>query len=116
MKVCTIAGRLTRDCQVQTYEERQFASFSVAVDDGYGKNKGVMYFEITYYRSGIAQYLTKGTRVCVSGDLRRLEHNGKTYLTISASDVSIQGGGKPRDEHTSQPQPAMAQMDDEIPF
>lgn len=123
MKVCTIAGRLTRDCQVQTYEERQFASFSVAVDDGYGQNKGVMYFDVTYRRSGIAQYLTKGTRVCVSGDLRRREHDGKTYLAINASDVSIQGGGKPREEPTGNFQNrkndmlnSTGHMDDEIPF
>ena len=116
MKVCTIAGRLTKDCQVQENEGRQFATFSVAVDDGYGQNKGVMFFDVTYHRSAVAQYLTKGTKVCVSGELKQREYNGKTYLSIRAADLSLMGGGKSRDEQTTQPQPAMAGMDDEIPF
>ena len=116
MKVCTIAGRLTKDCQVQENEGRQFATFSVAVDDGYGQNKGVMFFDVTYNRSAVAQYLTKGTKVCVSGELKQREYNGKTYLSIRAADLSLMGGGKPRDEHTTNPKPAMADMDDEIPF
>jgi len=75
-----------------------------------------MFFDVTYHRSAVAQYLTKGTKVCVSGELKQREYNGKTYLSIRAADLSLMGGGKPRDEYTSQPQPAMAGMDDEIPF
>ena len=101
MKVCTIAGRLTKDCQVQENEGRQFATFSVAVDDGYGQNKGVMFFDVTYHRSAVAQYLTKGTKVCVSGELKQREYNGKTYLSIRAADLSLMGGGKPRNEQSS---------------
>ena len=115
MKVCTIAGRLTKDCQIKENEGRQFATFSVAVDDGYGQNKGVMYFDITYHRSAVAQYLTKGTRVCVSGELKQREYNGKTYLSIRASDLSLMGGGASRDGQTPPPQQHHA-MDDEIPF
>lgn len=115
MKVCTIAGRLTKDCQVQEKEGRQFATFSVAVDDGYGQNKGVMFFDVTYHRSAVAQYLTKGTKVCVSGELKQREYNGKTYLSIRAADLSLMGGGKPRDEQTSAPQ-QREMMDDEIPW
>jgi len=116
MKVCTIAGRLTKDSKIQENAGGQFAAFSVAVDDGYGQDKGVMFFDVTYYRTKVSEYLTKGTKVVVAGELKQREYNGKTYLSIRASELSIMGGGKPRDEQTSQPQPAMAGMDDEIPF
>ena len=116
MKVCTIAGRLTKDSQVQANEGREFVTFSVAVDDGYGANKGVMFFDVTYNRTGVAPYLKKGKQVVVSGELKQREYNGKTYLSIRANDLALTGGGAQRDEHTSQPQPAMANMDDEIPF
>lgn len=123
MKVCTIAGRLTKDCQVQENEGRQFATFSVAVDDGYGQNKGVMFFDVTYHRSAVAQYLTKGTKVCVSGELKQREYNGKTYLSIRAADLSLMGGGKPREEptrnfqsHQNDMLKSTGHMDDEIPF
>ena len=119
MKAITIAGRLTKDGKVQENEGRQFATFSVAVDDGYGDNKGVMYFDVSYHRSGVVQYLTKGTRVAVSGELKQREYNGKTYLQIRAADLSLMGGGVPRSTDQSSGEdssPPSNDMDDDIPF
>ena len=48
MKVCTIAGRLTKDCQVQENEGRQFATFSVAVNKGYSRDAGTDWFQVNY--------------------------------------------------------------------
>lgn len=120
MKAITIAGRLTKDGQVQENEGRQFATFSVAVDDGYGENKGVMYFDVTYHRSAIVQYLSKGTRVAVSGELKQRMYKDKTYLQIRASDVSLMGGGRPKEEQRyDQPDQNpgnTGELESEIPF
>ena len=82
-----------------------------------------MFFDVTYHRSAVAQYLTKGTKVCVSGELKQREYNGKTYLSIRAADLSLMGGGKPREEPTGNFQNrqndmlnSTGHMDDEIPF
>ena len=54
MKAITIVGRLTKDGEVQQNEKGEFVRFSVAVDDGYGMNKGTMFFDVTYNRTQIA--------------------------------------------------------------
>lgn len=115
MKNISIAGRATKDCEVKQNQDRSFATFSVAVDDGFGADKGVMFFDVTYHREGVAQYITKGTRVAVTGELKQREYNGKTYLSIRASDLALMGGGKPTDGQTGG-NVNPADMDDEIPF
>lgn len=115
MKNISIAGRATKDCEVQTHQERKFATFSVAVDDGFGQDKGVMYFDVTYHRAGVAEYITKGTRVAVTGELKQREYNGKTYLSIRATALQPMGGGKPKDDQSGG-NVNPADMDDEIPF
>ena len=116
MKAITIVGRLTKDCEVQQNEKGGFVRFSVAVDDGYGQDKGSMFFDVTYNRTQIAQYLNKGTTVAVTGELKAREYNGKTYLSVRPSEVKLLGGGK-RDavKHTEWQAP-QREFDDSIPF
>ena len=123
MKVCTIIGRLTKDSQIQENERGGFLKFSVAVDDGYGANKGTIYFDVDYNRTQIAQYLKKGTQVGVSGELKTREYNGRTYISIRANEVKLMGGGSNRQqvqhtEHEHMPEGANLSNDlsDEIPF
>jgi len=117
MKVCTIIGRLTKDSQIQENERGGFLKFSVAVDDGYGANKGTIYFDVDYNRTQIAQYLKKGTQVGVSGELKTREYNGRTYISIRANEVKLMGGGSNRQQvhHTEHQAPAN-DLDTEIPF
>mgnify|MGYP006360824177 FL=1 len=131
MKSITIAGGITRDAVNRTTQDGDnVTSFSVAVSEGFGDKKRSLYFDCTLWGkrgSGLAQYLTKGTRVAVSGDLSTREHNGKTYLTVRASEVTLLGGGEKRD-HVDMPPgyegTAAAEADrgrgpsfeDEIPF
>lgn len=94
MKAITIVGRLTKDGEVQENERGGFVRFSVAVDDGYGQDKGTIFFDVNYNRIQIAQYLLKGTTVAVTGELKTREYNGKTYLSVRPSEVKLLGGGK----------------------
>lgn len=93
MKAITIAGRTGRDCEVQAYEGREFITFSVAVEtyDRKTKQKGVMFFDCTYNRTGLAQWMKKGTSVCVVGDFEAEEYNGKTYFKVRANSVTLLG-------------------------
>jgi len=99
MKAITIAGRTGRDCEVQAYEGREFITFSVAVDtyDRKTKQKGVMFFDCSYNRTGLAQWMKKGTPVCVSGEFVAEEYNGKTYLKVRANDITLLGSA-PKEE------------------
>ena len=95
MKVITIFGRLTKDCEVRQTDTGKFVTFSVAVNDGYKENQTTIYFDVAYNREGIAPYLTKGKQVTVNGDFKTTVHNDKTYLKIQANRVEL-GGGETR--------------------
>jgi single-strand DNA-binding protein len=124
MKQITIAGNITRDAELRTTQQGdKVTGFSVAVND---RNKQATFFDCSLWgRRGeaLAQYLTKGSRVCVSGDLSTHEHNGKTYLKVNASEVTLMGGNsgdrEPRDDYNAPQQgksPASIDFDDDLPF
>ena len=98
MKNVTIAGRIGRTAELRrTQGGDAVTSFSVAVDDRSGKDKTTVWFDCSIWgkrAESLSQYLTKGTAVCVSGDLGTREHNGKTYLTVRVNDVTMLGGGE----------------------
>lgn len=97
MKNLTIAGRLTKDAETRQAGSDKVTGFSVAVDDRSGKDKSALFFDCSLWGKrgeALAQYLTKGTSVVVTGDLGTREHNGKTYLTVKADNVTLMGGGK----------------------
>ncbi len=127
MKQLTIAGNIGKDAVTRkTQEGESVTGWSVAVETRNGRDKGTMWFDCTLWGKrgeALAQYLTKGSKVSVSGDLGTREHDGKTYLTIRADQVTLMGGGadaKPdRGEISRQTFAPPAQtnaMDDEIPF
>jgi single-stranded DNA-binding protein len=127
MKVITIFGRVTKDCEVRQTDTGKFVTFSVAVNEGYKENQTAIFFDVAYNREGIAPYVTKGKQVTVHGDFKTSVYNDKTYLKIQAYKVelggSIQGAPKTVSE-VSQQNNRMAEGqsvaddlgDDEIPF
>ena len=89
MKVITIFGRLTKDCEVRQTDTGKFVTFSVAVNEGYKENQTAIFFDVAYNREGIAPYLTKGKQVTVHGDFKTSVYNDKTYLKIQAYKVEL---------------------------
>lgn len=124
MKAITIVGTIGRDCEVRQNTKGEFATFSVAVNKGYSRDAGTDWFQVNYYNTKLAQYLTKGKKVVASGSLDIVEKDGRIFYNIRANQVEFAGDAKPREqvqhtEHSApspQMQPAMAEMDDEIPF
>lgn len=101
MKQITIAGNIGKSAEVRnTQDGTPIAGFSVAVEDRSGKEKTTVWFECSLWgRRGetLAQYLTKGSKIVVTGELSTREYNGKTYLQVRADNVTLMGGGQ-RDE------------------
>ena len=89
MKVITIFGRLTKDCEVRQTDTGKFVTFSVAVNEGNKENQTTIFFDVAYNREGIAPYLTKGKQVTVHGDFKTNVHNDKTYLKIQAYKIEL---------------------------
>ena len=126
MKNLTIAGGIGKDAVTRTTQGGdKVTGFSVAVEERNGQEKRTIWFDCSLWgRRGeaLAQYLTKGTRVTVSGDLSTREHEGRTYLTLRANDVTLQGGGQRNDSGMAagggqrDQSAGRADYDDEIPF
>ena len=136
MKNITIAGGITKDAELRTAGQDKVLGFSVAVSEGFGDKKRTLYFDCNLWgKRGetLLPMLTKGGKVSVSGDLSTREHNGKTYLTIRANDVTLMSGKRDDDRQqdhgdTARQAPAgygagggpnsggRSDMDDEIPF
>lgn len=134
MKSLTIAGNIGKDAVTRTTGQGdKVTSWSVAVEERQGQDKRTIWFDCTLWGKrgeSLAQYLTKGSKVSVSGELSTREHEGKTYLTVRADQVSLMGGGERQersDPARQEPEgykggsaPAggagRTDLDDEIPF
>lgn len=127
MKSISIFGGITRDAQTRTTQQGdKVTGFSVAVSEGFGDSKRTLYFDCSLWGKrgeSLCQYLTKGSKVAVSGELSTREHDGKTYLTIRAADVTLGGGGERREPEPERgggygkpPSGGADDYGDEIPF
>jgi single-strand DNA-binding protein len=100
MKTITIAGNIGRDAETRsTPGGDKVTGFTVAVDDGFGERKRTLWFDCAIWGNRgekLATYLTKGSKVAVSGDFSTHEKDGKTYLKVKVSEVTLQGGGEQR--------------------
>jgi single-strand DNA-binding protein len=96
MQVATLAGNLGKDAEFKTTQGGdQFCRFTVAVTTGWGDRKATTWWDVTRWGKGadkLADMLTKGTKVCVVGEVSTREHEGKTYLQLRADHVTLQGG------------------------
>lgn len=121
MKTITIAGNIGKDAETRTTQGGDtVTSFNVAVEERTGKEKTTIWFSCSLWGKrgdALVQYLTKGSKVAVSGDLSTREHEGKTYLQVRADQVTLMGGKPDGERREPEPKPEPRRdLDDEIPF
>lgn len=137
MNVFTFTGRLGRDAEVRhTPNGHAVCGFVVANDVGFGDRKTTNWIKCDLWgkraEGGLPQYLTKGVRVAVSGELtldefQKRDGSQGAALKVRVIDVDLmdsKGGGQhdgqqqPRQQAPQQPEPANegAGFDDSIPF
>ena len=131
----TFAGYLGRNADLRQGDTpaKSVANFSVAVNVGFGEKKRTLWIGCAIWgerAEKLAQYLTKGSAVTVSGDvdLRQYEKKDKTSgaeITCNVQRITLQGGGEraERDppqtiaEKSQGKAPAdKGEFDDDIPF
>lgn len=117
MKQIIIAGNLGKDAELRrTQGGDPVASFNVAVSD---RNKNTTWFSCSLWgRRGesLAQYLTKGSKVALTGDLTTREHEGKTYLGCNVSEITLLGSNERQSDHGSAPAGGADLDGDFVPF
>lgn len=96
MNSCNFIGRIGRDAAVRyTQGGKSVTGWSLAVDTGFGDNKATLWLDCSAWgerHEKIAQYLTKGSQVGVTGEIGTREHDDKTYVTLRVADVTLVGG------------------------
>lgn len=105
------AGNLGRDAEVRATQGGGVCSFSVAVEQRVKQEKKTTWVRCSMWgKRGetLSQYLTKGTRVAVAGELTLREYEGKTSLECRVSEVTLLGGGQRNEPPEPRPGPASA--------
>lgn len=100
MQKVFIAGNVSNVKEVRDVGQNKVFNFSVAVSNGKdqsGEWKPSSFYDVGVWGNrgeALARFLTKGTKVAVSGRLQPPRvHDGKAYLSVDADDVTLQGGG-----------------------
>ena len=78
MNVFCATGNLGRDAETKSVGEHSVTSFSIAVRSGFGKSEKTFWLNCNAWnKDKIAPYLTKGSRVGVTGELSIREYDKK---------------------------------------
>ena len=124
----TVVGRLTRDSELK-YASNGTAILKINVASNYSVKKGDKWEEEALFMEAIlfgnraeklTQYLVKGSRVGLAGELHMdswtdKDGNKKSRVVMHPNSVQLLDS---KSSNTAQPQPAQApqQSDDDIPF
>lgn len=101
MNIITVAGNIGKDAEIRvTPQGESVAAFSVA--DSQGKDKPTIWWRCNLWgkrADSLAQYLTKGSKVTVSGQVTEREYTDKNgqqrkAMEVRVIDVALQGGGE----------------------
>ena len=128
----SVIGRTTREIGEKDYgytpNGKAKLNLSIAVNDGYGENKSVSYFDVIYWgkpAEAIKPYITKGKQLAIDGRLKqdRWEKDGNKYsrVYIIADSIKLLGGNSDGGQQSAPAQTAPAQdnggdFPEDIPF
>lgn len=130
MNLFAATGNLGKDCRKGEAGGTAVLNFSIGVKSGFGDKEQTLWVDCALWgkqaESKLADYLVKGQKVAVTGELGQREHEGKNYLTLRVASIDL-CGGKSEGSSQAAPQqskPAPSQQgtngpddyDSEIPF
>lgn len=89
-------GRVGRDAVTRyTQAGKAVTGWALAVDKGWGDNKQTVWLDCSLWGERgekLAQHITKGSQLGVTGEIGIREHDSKTYVTLDVRDVTLVGG------------------------
>lgn len=121
-----LIGNLTKDVELRyTKHNTPVASYTIAVNTGYGELQETNYINITTWgKSGefVSKYFKKGQSIALTGRLKNknYESNGvKHYgMEVVTEDIEFVGGKKEESKQETQEEfiPNFKVEDEELPF
>lgn len=116
-----VVGTLGKDAEVKDLQGKKVINFYVAVNQGYGDNKTTLWVDCAKWgeKTGISEYLKKGTKVAVHGEpsIRKWD-NGAT-ITLRVADIELLGGKNENQQQDDPPkqEPASTEAElNDLPF
>lgn len=128
MQILTIAGNVGKDAVLRhTHDGEAVLGFSVAVDNGKDRNgnkREPTWVDCSLWgdrASKLATYITKGSKLALSGQPTVRAHEGKAYLGLRVGSLTFMGGSGDRSDASeprqqAQSAPDYADLNDDIPF
>ena len=123
MQLTTIAGNVGKDAVLRrTGNGDAVLGFSVAVDNGKDKNgtkRDSTWFSCSLWGKrgeSLEKYITKGTKVVLSGRVGVDVYEGKGSLKLSVNELTFMGGGQQGEQRGHDAPPVSDDLGDEIPF
>ena len=124
MQTITISGNLGKDAEIkQTQGGDDVLSFSVAVKQGYGDRATSNWFRCSVWgKRGrtLQQYLAKGAKVVVQGELTIGEYQGKPQFDVRVNEVEFMSRGDGDGQQQSRKQQSSGysadDLNDSVPF
>lgn len=100
MQKVFIAGTVQSVKEIRDVGQNKVFNFSVQVSNGKdqsGEWKPSSFYDVSLWNKrgeALARFLSKGTKVAVSGRLMPARvHEGKAYMSVDADEVTLLGGG-----------------------
>lgn len=91
MNKVSLIGRLTKDVDLRfTQSGKAVATFSLAIDDGYGENKKTYYPNIVVWgkpAESCGNCIAKGSKVAINGKLTTRSYDGKDGKKVYVTEV-----------------------------
>lgn len=130
MIITTVAGNVGKDAELRDAGGASVLGFSVAGTAGWGDREQTLWFNCSIWGKrgeSLAQYIKKGTRVTVIGELSQREYEGKQYLELRVEHIKLQdtkasgsqapaAPAAPEAQRAPAAPPAADSYDDDIPF
>ena len=115
-------GNIGKDAETKSFGENTVTNFSIASNKKFKDKEETTWLNCQKWNAGkLADFLTKGTKVAVTGDLQIREHDGKYYTTLNVFDLEFMGSSDNKSEGNTEvryPKPGGRESDDistEIP-
>lgn len=114
----TIMGTIGRDAEPRSIREKQYSSFSVAVEGR--KDEGTTWVKVLAYAGKATKFYRKGARIVATGRLTIGVYNDKPDVTLWADNIEVAQFAKDEQQeaapvYASRPE-AYAPQQEDLPF
>lgn len=125
MNTCVFSGNLARNPETKQVGDQALTTFTLGVQCGWGERQSTLWLRCNLWgRQKLAQYLHKGARVCVSGELSQREYTTqdgqtRTSLELRVADLDLPpkgNGGQSSGQGQTKSRRLELDTEDEVPW